>query len=279
MKIWMLLLLLMFVTPALAVEPDDYKLRHKQMIYSVVLVDVGLGSGSGTVIYSAQRDDEWHTYILTNEHVIAGLVTINEEWSSAAGKKIKVERRKPLEARWFQYNDYSRAIGNAGKRASIVAWDKGIDLALVRVDDTERGVGHVAALMPEGEYPHLTEKVWAVGAGLGRPPFATEGRVSLLDEIIDGEKYILMSAPIIFGNSGGALFRWSETRTRYELVGVPSRGTRVWSTVVQSMSFAIPMQTVYRFLVEECYGPIAGQKLDVHCERLGKVKKKNSKDE
>jgi len=264
---------------AKAAEPNDYKIRHEEMIYSVVLVDVRGGSGSGTVVFSKKLGDEWHTYILTNNHVVRSLVSIEDVWDSAAGKKAKKEKRKPLQVRWFDYNDYSRAISNTSKKASIVAWNEDLDLGLVRVDDTERGVDTVAYIMPKDVYPHLTEHVWAVGAGLGRPPFATGGNVSLNEEVVNGNPFMLMSAPIIYGNSGGALFRWSDERQHFELAGVPALISVVgFGSIVQSMSWAIPIQTVYQFLEDACYGPIVEEPLGEDCDELGEAAKPAKED-
>lgn len=253
-------------------------LRHAQMVYPTVLVSLAGPSGSGTVIYSAQRDGEWHSYVLTNHHVIARNIDISEQWDPQAGKNRRVETRTPLELKWYTYNELSKPIGNSAKRARIVAWTKDHDLALLRIADTERGVDHVAHLLPQDEPLHLTERVWAVGAGLGRPPFATSGHVSLVDDVLDGLTWTLASAPIIFGNSGGGLFRWSECRHRYELVGVPSRvAVAGFATVVESMGIAIPMERVYGFLERNCYGPIVALDLPDTCESLGEVKKEAEK--
>ena len=276
------LMLLCSSVMALTPEPegrDSVSVRHAQMVYPVVLVAAESGTGSGTVIYSAQIDDEWHNYVLTNHHVVAGNIRIQEVWDSGAAKKVPKETRKPLEVKWFIYNDFSKPTGNSAKRARIVAWDKQNDLALLRIDDTEREVSQVAHLIDRGDPLYLTERVWAVGAGLGRPPFATSGHVSLVDHVEGGLSWTLMSAPIIFGNSGGALYRWSPERARYELVGVPSAvATAGWATIVQSMGIAIPMERVYEFLDRNCYGPIVSGELGEDCEALGKAGKKD-KDE
>ena len=48
-------------------------------------------------------------------------------------------------------NNYSKSIGTTGRTAAIVAYDKKRDLALLRVDDRERPLQHVATLYEEGE--------------------------------------------------------------------------------------------------------------------------------
>lgn len=236
--------------------------KHTDMLYAVVLVDVGRGTGSGTVIYSGEREGERHTYILTNYHVIADAVSVEEEWSPKAGKNVKVERRSSVKANWFSYNDCSRNVGFTGKVAGVVAYDAKADLALLRLKDKEAGVETVAAMIPEDATARLGDEVWAVGAGLGQPPFMTQGTLAYLDKEIDGHRYLLATAPIIFGNSGGALFRWDGERKHFELIGVPSRGSVAGFSIVSHMGWAIPMETVRAFLRANCLGFVVGDETE-----------------
>ncbi|KKL73374.1 hypothetical protein LCGC14_2075510 [marine sediment metagenome] len=249
--------ILMIAAPALA-APADLVQKHREMLYPVVVVATGSGLGSGTVIFSAEVDGAWQTYVLTNHHVVRSAITVKEEWDPKSQEEVKREQRSPVQVRWFDYNDYSREIGTRGQIADIVAYDATLDLALLQTRDTERGVDDVAHLMPEDAPLYLFEITWAVGAGLGKPPFPTEGAVSNLDQRIGGQPYILSSAPIIFGNSGGALFHWSPERSRYEFIGVPAKVSGTWSGVVTHMAWAIPLTTVREFLRDNDFGFILG---------------------
>jgi len=243
---------------ALAV-PADLVQKHREMLYPVVVVAAGSGLGSGTVIFSAESNSEWRTYVLTNHHVVRSAITVKEEWDPKTQEEVKREQRSPVQVRWFDYNDYSREIGTRGQIADIVAYDATLDLALLRTRDMERGVQYVAYLMPEDAPLYLFEITWAVGAGLGKPPFPTEGAVSNLDQRINGQRYILSSAPIIFGNSGGGLFHWSPEREHYEFMGVPAKVSVTFgSGVVTHMAWAIPMTTVREFLRDNDFGFILG---------------------
>jgi len=265
---------LLFAVPvAAAPEPPDLELRHHQMLYTVVLVQSRWGSGSGTVIYSEKHGDEWQSYVLTNHHVVRSAIKVEEVWDPRENKDVKRETRSEMDVRWFDYNNLSHNIGTTGMRASIVAYDEKLDLALLRLADREQGVAPVAYLIPEEDDLHLFERVWAVGAGLGEPPFATEGHVSYLDKEYEGRTFMLSSAPIIFGNSGGALYRWSPDRDRYELVGVPSAVSVAGFTAVTHMAWSIPMETVRGFLEDNCFGPIVGRELAADdCKGLGEPK-------
>lgn len=260
---------------ASATKPD-YRQKHREMLYTVVLVRPSNGSGSGTVIWSeADANGEYHSLILTNHHVVRQAIKIEEVWDPKLGKKVDREKRSLLRAEWHIYNDYSHMVGSKSSRAEIVAYDAKLDLALLRLIDRERRISPVAYFLPEDEPIYLFDEVTAVGAGLGEPPFATQGNLAFLDKIIQGENYFLSSAPIIFGNSGGALFRYSPERRRYELIGVPSKVSAAGWQAVSHMSWSIPVNnTVRNFLRDNCYQAVLHEPLDEEiCENLGELKK------
>ena len=65
------------------------------------------------------------------------------------------------------------------------------------------------------ENVHIFDDCFAVGASLGHPPVASNGMITYMDDEIDHFKYWMSSAPTIFGNSGGAVYRWSGNRKIY----------------------------------------------------------------
>ena len=280
-----LTLLVSFAVPAAtpvastgALRIPAYVQRHDEMIYNTVLVEAQRGGGSGTVLFSGDVGDEIHTYVLTNFHVIAGNVSVNEEWDTRAGKNVKKEKRTRVNVLWFQYNDYSKAIGNSGKRADIVAYNKDRDLALLRLVDKERKVDSAAYLHPEDSYPHLSEEIWAVGAGLGEPPFVTRGLISAVDRESEGNRYLLSSADIIFGNSGGGQFLYNTETSRYEFIGVPSAISRVGWSFATHMAWIIPHQDVFKFFRDECYQVILGESLGDDCKAVGEFVEKKDEE-
>jgi len=242
-----------------AIAEPSAEIRHEQMIYPVTLIQSNHGSGSGTVIFSDRHDGTVHTYILTNHHVVANAIKVTQVWCSGPPKcdkpqKIDIERRDTVKAVWFEYNDLSRNIGTRGQKADIVAYNPRFDLALLRTRDTEHKVKHVAALMPEDAPTYLGDRISCVGAGLGNPPFLTTGEVGFLDAEIKGEdsRYALISCPVIFGNSGGAAFRWSDARQQYELQSIPSKLSATWATgPVTHMAWGITMETARKFIRED----------------------------
>ena len=168
--------------------------QHEEMLDTAVRINT---SGSGTVLYSRQHEGKWESYILTNYHVIGDQITIREVWDGMKGKKVKRETREPVTAFWFDYVRCSRSVGTRGRIADIVAHDQQRDLALLKLRDTERGVDRIAYMLPKEEYPKLGQTVWAVGAGLGYPPSMTSGEMAFAEQVINGYRYQLATAPII----------------------------------------------------------------------------------
>ena len=219
----------MVFNPALAETEAPVK-KITEMLYPTVMVDMGGGAGSGTIIFSNKRNHEsWKdegvwTLVITNHHVVDRAISISEEFDPKQGKSVKMETRRPVHVRLWDYNDYSTAVGTTGRVARIVAWDKQRDLALLRLDDKERLIKNVAHLWPEHVGgPYLFQTVWAIGSGMNNPPYPTQGLLSgISGKDSAGRALYLSSSPIIFGNSGGSLWAHSKKRYRYELIGIPS---------------------------------------------------------
>ena len=251
-----------------------------EMLYPTVMVDLGGdGTGSGTVIFSGVREHEsWKdekvwSLVLTNHHVVKGAIGIEEEFDPKRGKNIQKETRRPVHVRLWDYNDYSTAVGTTGRVARILAWDKHRDLALLRLDDNERTMKNVAILWPENVGgPYLFQKTWAVGSGMSNPPYPTEGLLSgISGKDAKGRSLYLSSAPIIFGNSGGALLGVSKKRDRYEMIGVPSMvGAYGWGNIVTHIAWSRPVSEIRSFLRENDFGFVLGDK---------DIPKKDPKDE
>ena len=66
--------------------------EHLEMLYPTVLVRLGNGSGSGTVIYSEQNEElDYESYVLTNWHVVQNYVKLNKVWNSDKKEHIETE--------------------------------------------------------------------------------------------------------------------------------------------------------------------------------------------
>ena len=262
MKTKMLVLTLAFIGFCIPVNASVLQM-HSEMLYNSVRVVGERGAmGSGTVIFSAQYRGEQHSYVLTNHHVVARNIVIKEEWSNKEQKTVKFESLSPVTVEWFDYNDLSREVGTRGKVADIVAYSKTHDLAVLRVRDKETKVKYVANLAPRDRTLFLFEESWVTGSGLGQVPFPTYGLISNLDQRIKGLRYILSSAPIIFGNSGGTLYHYEESCDCYEMIGVPSMMSGSWNTgPITHMGWSIPMGRIYDFLIDNSLQFIWGEEV------------------
>ena len=253
------------------------KQEHEEMLYPTVLVRVGNGSGSGTVVYSElNEENEYQSFVLTNWHVISSNVIIKNEWSPEKKENIDTETRRPVNVDLWEYNNYSTSVGTIGRVAKIVAYDKGRDLALLQIEDTEGQMPYVATLYPEevDEGPWIFQTVYAVGAGMGKPPFPTTGLLAGYSRDQDGRALYLASAPIIFGNSGGSLYVYSP-RDTYELIGVPSMVSAYgWGNVITHMAWSRPISEIRVFLRDSKYGFILGDEPEIAEEEEDKEEDK-----
>lgn len=208
------------------IDPDIEK-KHKEILWTTVRVRAGNSWGSGTVIYSGQDSKgNWHNYVLTCEHVVHENIKIDTRFDPRVGYDVKKEIRLPCEVEFFYYDKYSICQGVSGScKADIVAYDVDNDLALLELRRNQK-IDYVSYLFPKDRYDeiHVFDRVYAVGAAMGHEPIVTEGIICFMNDILEeGKEYWLSNAPVIFGNSGGAVFRYSPERGRYELIGVPAR--------------------------------------------------------
>ena len=65
--------------------------KHEQMFYPTVRVRTKKSGGSGTVVYSEEHNNEIHTYVITNHHVINDCIHIVKKWNPVLKKKIDTE--------------------------------------------------------------------------------------------------------------------------------------------------------------------------------------------
>ena len=263
--------------------------KHEQMFYPTVRVRTKKAGGSGTVVYSKKHKDEVYTYVITNHHVISDSVKIEKKWDSVLKTKVDKEKLDTVFVEFFRYNNYSHTVGSFAVEADIVAYsevDGGQDWALLRVRDKENTADWVANMFPLDDLDnvHIFDKSYAVGASLGHPPVASEGMITYMDDEIDSYKYWMSSAPTIFGNSGGAVYRWSDNRKRYEYIGIPSRISiqpmGFSADAITHMGYFIPIERVYKLLEENNYQFIYNDKFSIEeCNKARDKKQEPKKDE
>ena len=261
--------------------------KHEQMFYPTVRVRTKKAGGSGTVVYSEKYNDEVYTYVITNHHVISDSVHIEKKWDPVLKRKVDKEILDTTYVEFFRYNNYSHTVGSFAVEADIVAYsevDGGQDWALLRVRDKENKADWVANMFPlnDIENVHIFDDCYAVGASLGHPPVASNGMITYMDDEIEHYKYWMSSAPTIFGNSGGAVYRWSGNRKQYEYIGIPSRISiqpmGFSADAITHMGYFIPIDRVYQLLEDNDYQFIYDNSISIgDCEKARKEKQKPTK--
>ena len=233
----------------------DYTLNYTEMLQPMVRVVAGKSGGSGTVIYSREdKNGRFSTYVLTNYHVVEGLIKVDKKWSTLLKRDIKVDYFGIPEVQLFEFEWESRVVGARAIESDIMTYDKDEDLALLKLRAGTK-VPSVAWLYPQDKELdlRLTMPVYAIGSGLGEPPVITGGFLSSFNREIDNKEYWLQTSPTIYGNSGGAVFL-AETR---ELIGVPARIAVTMSgfgtDAITHLSYCIPITRIYKFLQEQLF--------------------------
>lgn len=243
--------LLCSTLPAYAQNPEERATikKKQEMLYPVVLLQIGQGTGSGVIIYSGKckkEKEEWCTFILTNHHVIEAVILKTKKEGS-------ISVVIPVLVEWSGKVDFDDKNNLSSKIAEIVAHDVKRDLAVLRLFNHKTGPNRVVFFQSHNTTPlDVFDVVFAVGAGAGLSPFPTGGIVSHLNRTIDGIHHIQTSPPIFYGNSGGGLFRRSLQHRRYEMVGIfSSLPTTQDDGAITHIGFYIPMETVRSFLAEK----------------------------
>jgi S1-C subfamily serine protease len=194
-----------------------------------VQVNVQGSVGGGTLLFSR----ETHSYVVTAHHVIHRIIVGHD-----------AETRPPAEV--TLYTD-AGAIADTVE-GDLVAWDERKDLALLRLRAVHeyRTVARLASRDTLRSVRVFTP-IYAVGCPLGHDPLPTPGEVATLNKELNGERFWMMNAPTIFGNSGGGVFH-RETR---ELIGVSVMVCTydgAVSTPVPHLGIMVSLETVYDWL-------------------------------
>ena len=198
---------------------------HDKVLYPVTRVKTGKAGGSGVLVYSEPDPNDETKYVnivLTSQHVIDSAISVKDEWDSLLKREIKKDIMEEISVEIFDY-DGSKISSANSSQAEIIAYDKGHDLAAVKLHNS-RPMDYVATIYPKDELDQLQlfDEVWTSGCSLLHDPFSNKGELTYLREMIDQKSYIMYNAPSIFGNSGGGVFHGNGT-----LLGLCSRITNI----------------------------------------------------
>jgi len=253
------------------------KEAHEKYLYPIVRVTFNNTGGSGTIIFSKETDGKFSTYILTNHHVIADAVKLEEKWDSGLEKNIKVERRSIVYVEIFKYLNLGTPIGTMKVEADLVIYNDKSDIALLKLRLMEQ-IPHIAILAGKDKANHynLFDETVAVGCSLGFPPIATPGIITRKNVQIDSLPYHMSTSQVIYGNSGGAMFLAESG----QLIGIPSLVAVIgWGNPITHMGFFIPIDRIYKWLEEENYNFIFDStKTEKECLKLREERIKKSRE-
>ena len=255
--------------------------RHQEMLYPVVRVRSGSVGGSGTTVYSKKDTaGNWRTFVMTNHHVIENQIEVKERWDPVLKKETKSEITKTVYVEFFRYNNLSHVVGSFAVEADIATYDVLQDWALLELRDKENEAPAIARLFPRDKIEdeiHVLDEVYAVGASLGHAPIVTKGEITYLDDEIDNYKFGMSTAQIIYGNSGGAMFRWSKERKHYEFIGIPSRISvslsGFSSTPIPHLGYFIGIDRLYNMLDEHMFRFLYDNKITIEQEDKDRTQK------
>lgn len=168
-------------------------------------------------------------------------------YSTASGSGFFVTADGVAVTNYHVIEDTSSAIittidGNKFKVNSIIAYDKDMDIAIIRVDKTTVYGGKVsgfsAAKMADSDNIKAGQTIYALGSPVGLQNTISNGIISNVGQVIDGNKFIQITAAISHGSSGGALV------DEYgEVLGITSAVIED----AENIGFAIPVNVLKLF--------------------------------
>lgn len=202
-------------------DTRDVRALYRDVLAPSVQVSAKSGVGGGTLLYSRPG----HSYVISAYHVVQ---------KSDAPPEVRL------------YDEKGELVDEV--EADLVAKDEGKDLALLKLR-TERVYGTVARLATRASLRavRVFTPLYAIGCPLGHDPLPTLGEVAALHKEVAGESFWMMTAPTIFGNSGGGVFH-RETR---ELIGVSvmiCTYDGAVSTPVPHLGILVSLEAVYDWL-------------------------------
>jgi len=196
------------------------------------------GVGGGTIIRSEPEvGGGCGTYILTAFHVIQ------------KGLDRAEDRRPTIQVKIFPAEGKAETL-----ESDLLLHDDRKDIALLKLRSS-RHFPVAARLADRGRVRETTvfTPIYAVGCPLGHDPLPSFGEITTLHKEVGGERFWMMSAPTIFGNSGGGVFH----RETLEMIGVSAMictFDNPVSTPVPHLGILVPMDVVYDWLRDNSFG-------------------------
>lgn len=198
--------------PVVNVAAAVYKKAINSTVAIVAKRNGMMRCGTGTMLSDG--------YLLTNAHVV---MELSPDRKTVLGTCQEIYGKSGKTAHRFS--------------AELVYSDPQLDLALLKT------APH-ATLIPvtlEQRPAEPGEDVYAIGNSKGEGLCIVEGIVSDVDRRVGGNEYVMISAPVTNGNSGGPVFNVSGN-----LIGIVQSGR----SDVSAMNYAIPVNVIQAFLAK-----------------------------
>lgn len=258
--------LLTLASPARA----DWKNMNEAINQTNFIVDITDASGALVGLCSGTLISLRYRLILTNNHCVKDNIDrIEQEETDANGKVEKVTREtfRDMKLEQKAYQDFTE-VGSTSLQAEIVAHDKKFDLALLCIKADSIPQTLYSQVLPPTQKVSRGDQVYVVGNPQGLDANLNEGHISSTtrklhwDEDNTDVAYYGVDAGVNPGNSGGALYNADGL-----LIGVPA------ATIghATALGFAIPVESIRKFLKENCYESVYADGPDVRdhdsCEK------------
>lgn len=190
-------------------------INKEELLSSGVKINSDKGYGSGSIIYS----DESATFILTAYHVIEGTSCISVDL--------------------YEYVDGHRFYTGTAE-ASIFKTDIENDLALLLIHD---GIIHHTLDVAEHYEIKLSDTIYIISCPVEVDPIITTGYITDTYLVLDNKYFILNTANITYGSSGGALLNEDGN-----IIGVVEGGFQSHNLPLSYLGFSIPLERILTFL-------------------------------
>lgn len=222
-----------------------------ELLGPAVRVLSGNGGGSGTIVYSEDRERSgvFQTFVLTNHHVIKPLIKVEKTWNSLRQRFIMKENNEFADVELFSYSNGGHTVVRTPVKAEIVAWNEQEDMAILKLKYPFQ-VKHVAKILPPDRNLSLFQEVYAVGCPLLIDPLFSHGEVTALRHLLETKEFTVASANIIWGNSGGALY--AKFPDGWYLSGIPSQVSIAgFFQAVTYLGYHITPERIHKFIKGE----------------------------
>ena len=206
----------------------DMNRLQRDLLGPSIQVTARGGVGGGTILSSL----DGRAWAVTAWHVVH--------------KALRPEGRESIEVKLYD------AAGAPAETVSadLVIWDESKDLALLRLRTERRAAPARLASRDTLRGLRVFTPLYTVGCPLGHDPLPTRGEIATLSKEVAGERFWMMNAPTIYGNSGGGVFHGDT----HELIGVSvmiCTYDGAVSVPVPHLGILAPLLTVYEWLDDQ----------------------------